>query len=1336
MPAPPPAGQSGSARRREAPPSAQTGGTAFPIAGVGASAGGLEAFTQLLNSLPPDPGIAFVFIQHLQPKHESMLTLLLSKVTGMKVVEVRQRTPVRPNHVYVMPANADLAFSGGTLRVSARQAAPGRHLPVDHFFRSLAKAEKNRAIGVILSGTASDGTLGIKAIKEAGGITFAQDAESAKFCGMPQSAALSGCVDFVLSPSEMAAELSRIANHPSARHASFRKTVPPTGEDDWTRLFKLLRSATGVDFTFYKRSAIARRVARRMKARKTDRLGQYIKRLQGDREELDALYRDVLVRAAGAFRKPELFHMLRHRIVPQILTRKASGDPIRVWVPGCSTGEEVYSIAICLLESLGAAAVSSPIQIFGTEIDEAAIQKARVGVYTKRGLKGLSEERLRRFFSPADGNYQVNSAVRDLCLFARHDLTKDPPFSKLDLIACDRVLTCFEPVLQKKILASFHYALRDAGILLTGKSEKLEESTELFVRVNRENSFFVRTPGAKVQGPGGAVSHGGHTPVAAHRLAAHAIEETAKLNLEQQADRMVWESLRCAGLVVDEDLQILHYRGDTSPYVRPIPGKASFQLLKMLREDLTVDVLAAVAKARRMKGVAKRKAVQIKMNGAVHCVDVEVRPLKGLKSSGRHYLILLSDVTPMLAAEARSWTQRETASNGDKLEIRKELKRTQDYLEAIIKKQEANNEQLTTANEEAQSSLEELQSTNEELETAKEELQSSNEELVTLNEQLESRNSELGRLSDDLENVLTGLSIPILILDEGRRIRRFTPAAGNLLRLLPGDIGRPIGNLEIGIDLRDLDGLISRSMRGSSGADREARAENGRWYSARIRPFVTAEGKVDGVLIAFVDIQEVKEAHDRSMRGQKLSTAILNAAQGLIAMVLDRHGQVVQFNRAGQAISGYSEEEVLGKPFWDVLTAPEDRGLAKTSFANAMKGISNQGESHWLTKTGQRRLVDWFNSLVKDGEAVEWVIRTGVDVTDREEAQTLARESGATVQALLDAAPQAVLIFDTKGQVVLANPAAEGMFGYRRKEMIGLPLFKLIPERFRQIHEVHIKGFSGSPARRFLGTSAFFGLRKDSSEFPAEVGSSYVETRIGELGISFVSDLTETKKNEAALVRYQTELRNLTARLLGMQETGNRELARELHDDLSQKLAALGMEISTLLQPAKAPNEFAERVQALGARVNGLAEEVHALSRRLHPAILDELGLRAAVKEECIGFSSQTGVPVQFESRELPAHIPDSVSLCLCRVAQESLRNIAKHAGAAEVRVEIWGAKDGIHLRVVDSGRGFNLDEAKGKGLGLISMEERVRLENGNFAILSTPGHGAAVEVFVPLRSK
>jgi two-component system CheB/CheR fusion protein len=552
-----------------------------PIVGVGASAGGFEAFRELLKALSSDTGQAFVLVQHLDPGHESLLAKLLSKATAMPVAEVEEGMAVEPNHVYVIPPNKIMGIRNGTLHLMPRGEPTAKHLPIDHFLRSLAEDQGNRAIGVILSGTASDGTLGLKAIKAEGGITFAQDISSAKYDGMPRSAIAAGCVDFILPPKAIASELARIGQH------SYLVTTPPAetdeGDDELHKIFSAVQKATGVNFTYYKYSTIKRRIARRMLLHKLEGLKQYVRFLQENRAEPAALCEDILIHVTGFFREPESFQALAEQIFPKILSNKPPGESIRVWVPGCSTGEEAYSVAMVLLECLGDRVSSMPIQVFGTDISEVSIEKARVGVYSESSLGEISPERLRRFFVKADGEFRITKSLREMCVFARQDLAQDPPFSRLDLISCRNVLIYMGPVLQKKVMAIFHYALKPTGFLMQGKSESISGFTNLFTVIDREHKISAKR--ASEPSPAFDLSSAAGYE-RAMGSAAGKTETQSRFDVQREADRIVLSQYAPAGLIVNESLHILHFRGQCSAYLSPPPGQASLGLLRMVRPGI------------------------------------------------------------------------------------------------------------------------------------------------------------------------------------------------------------------------------------------------------------------------------------------------------------------------------------------------------------------------------------------------------------------------------------------------------------------------------------------------------------------------------------------------------------------------------------------------------------------------------------------------------------------------------------------------------------------------------------------------------------------------------
>src|SRR5437773_2613971 len=806
---------------------------AFPIVGIGASAGGLEAFSELLSHLPVDALMAFVFIQHLDPKHPSILTDILSRVTRIPVVEVKHGLRVQPGHVYVMPPNTRMTIVKGVLNLAPRPGDRGPHMPIDHFLRSLAEDQGSRAVAVILSGSASDGALGLKAIKAEGGITFAEAPQSAKYDSMPRSAVASGAVDFVLPPKGIAQELTRIARHPYLSEARAVPPPAPPAADPVEQILRMLREKSGVDFTQYRQTTIRRRIARRMMVHGVDTLDNYRLYLERHPSQLQALYSDLLVNVTRFFRDSEAFGILQRSVFPSIIERRQADAPIRFWAPGCATGEEAYSLAIGLLESLGETA-NLPIQVFGTDVSEPAIVKARAGIYPENIELDVPAVLLRRFFVKLDGQYQVGKAVRERCVFAKHNLATDPPFSKMDLIVCRNVLIYLEPELQKRVLSIFHYALKTPGFLMLGVSGTVGSLSDFFSVVDKKYRLYAkRRTSMRFDLDVSRLDRG--TATMGRVKAARTAGETggSRLDLTREVDRILLSKYAPVSVLVNEAAEILQFRGHTSPYLEPASGQASFNLFKMAREGLLMELRMAIDKARKRDAPVRREGLSIKQDGKLVQVTLEVVPVSG-PAQERNYLVLFERVPPSRepkasarAAHSATPHSRRTTIERQSESLRHELTATKEFLQSIIQEREGANEELQAANEELESSNEELQSTNEELETSKEELQSVNEELTTLNEELNHRNVELSQLNNDLNNLLVGVSIPIIILNNDGRIRRFTPMAAKLLNLIPADRGRPIGDIRPNLDLSDLEQLCRHVIDTATVAEREVSDRDG-----------------------------------------------------------------------------------------------------------------------------------------------------------------------------------------------------------------------------------------------------------------------------------------------------------------------------------------------------------------------------------------------------------------------------------------------------------------------------------------------------------------------------
>ncbi len=963
------------------PESARVGKPPLPIVGIGASAGGLETFSQLLQELPPHTGMAYVLIQHLDPKHESMLTNLLTKTTAMPVVEATDGLAVEADHVYVIPPNTNLGILHGTLHLMPRGDPHKQHLPVDYFLCSLAEDKGTRAIGVILSGTASDGALGLKAVKAEGGITLAQEPATAKYDGMPRSAIATGGVDFILPVEAIARELARIAGHPYVgREALAKAALPPEAVDDLSKIFLLLRAHTSNDFTYYKQSTIQRRIKRRMLLHKLERLKDYVRLLQQKPAELDALFQDLLINVTGFFRDPATFDALKNTVFPRIVEGRSPENPIRIWVAGCSTGEEAYSVAIALLEFLGDHASGTSIQIFATDIDGRAIDKARSGVYAESIAADLSPARLKRFFVRVPEGYQVSKAIRDTCVFAVQNVIKDPPFSRLDLAVCRNLLIYLGSVLQKKVLQVLHYALKPDGFLMLGTSETVGGSADLFALTDRKNKIYSKK--VAVVPLHYEFAAGGPGILELERPAAP--QPAAPIDVPQQAERIILSRYGPPGVIIDRELNIQHFRGQTGPYIEPAPGQATLNLVKMARQELMVELRTLVHQAIKEGSSVRKEGVKMRYNGEPRTVNIQVIPIQGTASARPHFLVLFEEPPPLVPASGAHPPREKTLPKAGlgELEVRikeleDELTTNKEYMQSIIEEQEATNEELKSANEEIQSTNEELQSTNEELETAKEELQSTNEELATVNEELENRNVELTQANSDLTNLLSAIDLPMLMLGEDLRIRHFTRPAQRLLNLIASDVGRPISDIKPKFDLPDLGRLALEVIDTISPRTMEVSDPAGHTYSLRMRPYKTVDNRIAGAVVVCVDITEGKALEYE----RRLATVVRDSNDAVTAQGLDGHIQA--WNPRAAQMYGYMEAEALGMSIMEII--PTDcRKEAKDVLQRIQRGEPvSPFETRRLTKDG-RQLDVW----VTVSALVDNVGRPkGIATTERELSQ-------------------------------------------------------------------------------------------------------------------------------------------------------------------------------------------------------------------------------------------------------------------------------------------------------------------------------------------------------------
>lgn len=1010
----------------------------FPVVGIGASAGGLEAFSQFLAHLPDDTGMGFVLVQHLDPKHASKLGDLLAKSTGMPVQEAAQDLAVRPDHIYIIPPNTTLSIAAGVLRLEPRGEARGPHLPIDHFLKSLAEERQTGAIGVILSGTGTDGTLGLEEIKAAGGITFAQNEQTARHAGMPLSALRSGCIDLVLSPAEIARELARIGRHPYLAAAETRGPEAAAEANHFKNILALLRSAFNVDFSAYRDTTVKRRMTRRMLLHTKETLGDYAKHLERDRVELDALYQDILINVTSFFREPETFEALKTRVFPEIIEGKDPNTPIRVWVPGCSTGQEAYSLAIALSEFLEDKPVRPAIQIFATDLsDTVSLSKAREGIYPENIEAEVAPERLRHFFSKEDSRYRVSKTLRQMVVFAKQNVASDPPFSHLDLISCRNLLIYLAPPLQKRVIPTFHYALNPSGFLVLGHSETVGAFTDLFGVVDQPHRIYVKQTTVTRQYP--------HFRPEDYRLGAergHMLAEPAPspADWQREADRVALGQYVPPGVLVNENLDILQFRGQTGPYLAPAPGEPSLNLLKMVREGLFLAVRAALIECQQQGAAVHKHGVRLRGEAVDREIDLHVLPIKLPHAGERCYLVVFEENVRRITPPPEA-VRPEPVEGADGAEInllRQELASTREYLQSVIEQQDAANEELKSANEEILSRNEELQSTNEELETAKEELQSVNEELTTINEQLQLRNADLGHLNDDMTNLLGSSGVPMVVLGiDDLGIRRFTPAAGKLLDLHPGDVGRPIGNLKLPIEAPDLEALISEVIDTVRMQEREVQDKLGRWYTLHIHPYRTSDNRIDGAVLVLADIDALKRSEQEEKAAHAYAEAILRTTSDPL-VVLRADLRVNTANEAFYKTFQVTPEEIqgrliynLGNRQWDILKLREglEHILPRDSFFNDFE------VEHEFPAIGRRSMRLNARRLDSAAGKPELILLAIEDITERNQGEAALRESeerlrrnAATFSKLIDQSPFGIYTVDSEFRIAQVSTGAQQAF--------------------------------------------------------------------------------------------------------------------------------------------------------------------------------------------------------------------------------------------------------------------------------------------------------------------
>jgi two-component system, chemotaxis family, CheB/CheR fusion protein len=1010
--------------------------TGFPIVGIGASAGGLEAMEAFFKAMPADAGMGFVLVVHLDPTHISILPELLQKHTKMPVSPVKDGIFIKPNHVYVIPPNKDLTILHGTLHLMELMQPRSANLPIDSFFRSLAQDQEGNAVCVILSGTGTDGTLGVKAIKGATGMVMVQDEASAKYEGMPRSAIATGLADYVLAPAQMPAQLIKYTRHASQKVPigiiSSEGEVPSSLQ----KIFVILRARTEHDFSLYKKNTICRRIERRMNVHQIDDLGDYVRYLQQSDREVDILFKELLIGVTNFFRDPEAFQVLQTKILPKLLAGKPDDDAVRVWIAGCASGEEAYSVAMVLHECMEQVGRHFHVQIFGTDIDENAIDIARSGLYPASIIGDLGPQRVKRYFNKEeDGQYRVKKLIREMLVFAPQNVIKDPPFTKLDLLCCRNLLIYLGAELQRKLFPIFHYSLKPQGILFLGSSETIGVATDLFSPLHKKWKLFrckLSPTGAHpvLDFPSQPESY-----QARDLGLPETVQRAEELSALQLVETILLQSDTPPCAIVNDACNVVYIHGRTGRFLEPAEGKASVNIVEMARPGLGKDLVAAIRQVATHKQEVVIRDIKVQSNGDHLFLTLTARPiLEQISMRGLIMVVFEETATPTQEKACSKPTPVKQRRGRSIDELEQELQYNRESLQTTIEELETSNEELKSTNEELQSTNEELQSTNEELETSKEELQSLNEESATVNAELQARIDELSKTNDDMKNLLDSTEIATVFLDTDLRVSRFTARATDLIPLTAADVGRPIQHLASTLIDTDLAEYGCKVLKDLAVREREVKSRDDQCYTMRARPYRTTSNVIDGVVITFDDITELKQAEAMLETQRIFQKAVLDStANGIVAC--DQNGVLTFFNRAAGEFHGlpvepispeewsihYDLYEVDGETPLDLEHIPLVRALKDKTVSNAECVIAPKGRpARTVSVTGQK-LVD------SHGNDLGAVVSMN-DITISRQGQLKSQRNEQLLRAAVDTSPLGLVVahVDSKARYTwIYNPHSD-----------------------------------------------------------------------------------------------------------------------------------------------------------------------------------------------------------------------------------------------------------------------------------------------------------------------
>jgi two-component system CheB/CheR fusion protein len=1278
-----------------------------------ASAGGLDAFKKFFAAMPADSGIAFVLIPHLDPKHESLMVELLARHTPMPVVEAEEGMAAEANQVYVLPPNKYMTIAGGILRLTGPVERSGLQTSIDLFLRSLADDQMEKAICIILSGTGAHGTLGLKAVKAAGGMAMVQAPSTAEYPRMPQSAIATGLADFVLPAEQMPEALVKYVQHfyvESGTRAAGAVEAP----DYLNQLLALLRTRTKFDFRCYRKKMLMRRVERRMGLTHIQNVAEYMAYLREHPDEVKQLVRDLLISVTSFFRDPDAFQALKAEVIAPLLEAKEADAPLRVWVSSCATGEEAYSLAMLFLEEMNASQTACHLQVFATDVDAEALEVARHGVYSESIVADVSPERLARFFTKTDeSSYQISKLVRELMVFAPQNLVADAPFSKLDLVSCRNLLIYLEPEVQKKVITLLHFALNEGGYLFLGPSEKIGRHTDLFEPVSKKWRIFRRIGGHRTERIEFPITAKLELPRQLKPLAESAPAHA--FNLAELTQRLVLEELAPAAVLINRKFEILYFMGPATRYLDVPPGEPTQDLMRMARDGLRTKLRGAIHKAMHDGQAVQLTDVQVRRNGGYVPITVAIKPVQSRKAANGLLLIVFQDV-PEGISPPRAHKPGPEDSIVRQLEF--ELRATKEDLQSTIEEMESSNEELKASNEEVMSMNEELQAANEELETSKEELQSLNEELSTVNNQLQDKVEELEAANNDMTNLLNCTDLATVFLDTNFRIRRFTPVTTQLLNLISTDLGRPLGDIAQKFTDAELLPDAAKVLRQLTPHEKEVQTEDGRHWVRRIVPYRTTDDRIEGVVLTFTDVTRIKQADKQA----RLLATILGDSNDAV-FVHDFEGRITTWNRGAERLYGYTEAEALQMNVRQLI--PQE--LLHETAANWARLHKGERVDLWETRRIAKdgRIVDVVNTatpLIDDTGQPVAIAKTDWDVSNLAktranlEAEVKRRtealqEQRERLHAILSHAPDAIITIDQAGIMQTVNPTAERLFDYAAAEMIGQNVTMLMPPPYQEEHDGYLARYLRTGEAHIIGRGREVQARhKDGTIIPVDLTVSPV----GNMGLftGIIRDIRHRK----ALEREIVEIAVLEQQRIG----------QDLHDRTGQELAALGLLADSVVASlGKIDPGNVDVAHKLREGIRQVLRQVRNISGGLAKAQIEPAGLPAALVALTRHLSETSEVRFVLQGDD-SIRLADSLTAThLFHIAQEACTNALKHAQAQMVVLRLHRTEDSVLLEIQDDGTG--IPDGAPEGLGRRIMRNRASVIGAMLTIESGKPTGTLI---------